>query len=149
MRILWIEDRPEQIKYHVSLLRNSGHDITECNSGGEALKTILASGDSAGGFELIILDIMLPIMLPKGEGALIDASTLPELMGLEIVRQMRAAGVSTPVIGVSAVADDQLRQDITVNFPFVVGILKKPVSIDVLKAVIANVRPSAATTNTV
>ncbi len=81
-KILLIEDDGETAGYVAKGLAEQGHVVDHAGDGREGL--FLASDQS---YDLVILDRMLP-----------------GLDGLGIVRAMRAAGVSTPVLIVSALA---------------------------------------------
>ncbi len=89
MHILLIEDDVEAAKFLVKGLRESGYAVDHAAGGREGLERALA-----GRFDLIVTDRMLPA---------ID--------GLEIIRQLRAAGLATPVLVLSALGtvDDRIR----------------------------------------
>ena len=89
MHILLIEDDVEAAKFLVTGLRESGYCVDHVAGGREGLERALA-----GKFDLLITDRMLPM---------ID--------GLEIIRQLRAAGLGTPVLVLSALGsvDDRIR----------------------------------------
>lgn len=82
MRILVIEDEPAIADFVQRGLAAEGHDVECVHDGVEGEHRALE------GFDLIVLDVMLP-----GRS------------GLEIVRTMRASGASTPVIMLTARGD--------------------------------------------
>jgi len=132
MRILWIEDREDHVKYHLNSLRDAGFQVRLVGSGEEGMGAITeawSSGDTAG------LVVFLDVMLPKGAGDLIDPMTRPELMGEEILHQMKSKGISIPVVVVTAIADGELRRRLAEDYPFVSQVIKKPVrSPELIKA---------------
>ena len=128
LRILWIEDRPEQVKYHIQRLRVDGHDVQTSPSGEDAIESLREASETGTPFDVVLLDIMLP----KGEGVRIGPDTRPELMGEEILRQVAAMGLAVPFVGVSAIADEPLRNRLTRDYHFVDAVLKKPVGMDEL-----------------
>lgn len=81
MRILLIEDDAETAEYIASGLGQSGpHRIEIENNGAKGLERALK-----GGFDLLIVDRMLP-----------------EKNGLQLVSAVRAAGVATPILFLTA-----------------------------------------------
>lgn len=81
-KILLLEDDRETAAYLVRGLGEEGHNVEHVGDGREAL--FLASD---GSYDLIIVDRMVPV-----------------LDGLSVVRALRAAGVATPVLTLSALA---------------------------------------------
>lgn len=81
-KILLVEDDKETASYLARGLTQEGHNVQHVTDGREGL--FLASD---GGFDLIILDRMLPSM-----------------DGLSVLRAIRAAGVTTPTLILSALA---------------------------------------------
>lgn len=82
MRLLVVEDDPRGAGYLVRGLRESGHIVDHAPDGALGLAMAFE-----GIYELLILD-----------------RKLPELDGIGLVRQLRAAGRSVPVLMLSAVA---------------------------------------------
>jgi two-component system phosphate regulon response regulator PhoB len=62
-----------------------GFEVTACGNGRDALKSLQRASDTEDSFALVVLDLMLP-----------------GLGGLELCRQLRKAGDSTPILVVSA-----------------------------------------------
>jgi len=80
MRILIAEDDIDLNKIIVKKLSAEGHAVDGCFSGGEALDYITGTD-----YDVAVLDIMMP-----------------EMDGLEAVRELRAQGNTTPVIFLTA-----------------------------------------------
>ena len=83
MRILLIEDEPKIASFVTEGLRASGMKIDHIDNGLDGLQGVLQAQH-----DLVVLDIMLP-----------------GLDGFEILRQVRATGIATPIIVLSAKAD--------------------------------------------
>lgn len=121
MRILVVEDDREVAEYVGRCLEEEGNAVTVCFDGGAGLRTAQCNT-----FEIIVLDVMLPFM-----------------NGFDVTRRLRADGVATPILlltardatgdivrGLDAGADDYLT---------------KPFSLDVLLARLrARTRPSGS-----
>jgi two-component system OmpR family response regulator len=88
-RILVVEDDPDTRDYVAKGLSQAGYATEAAGSGRDAL--YLATG---GGFDAMVLDRMLP-----------------DIDGLSVLKSMRAAGVSTPVILLTAMSaiDERVR----------------------------------------
>lgn len=82
MKVLITEDDAETLEYLQSGLRELGHVTVSATSGREAL--FLAMSEE---FDVIVLDRMLP-----------------ELDGMAALRSLRAAGIATPVLMLTALA---------------------------------------------
>ncbi len=76
MKILMIEDDPEDAAFVAEGLRSLSHDVDQAGDGREGL--LLATG---GRYDAIVLDRMLP-----------------QFDGVSVVKAMRANGLSTPVL---------------------------------------------------
>ncbi|MBK9137343.1 MAG: response regulator transcription factor [Verrucomicrobia bacterium] len=89
MRILVVEDDNKIASFVVKGLQQSGFAVDRCPDGEEALPQALTVN-----YDAAVVDIMLP-----------------KLDGISLVRQMRARGVKTPVIFLSARAtvDDRVQ----------------------------------------
>ncbi len=89
MHILLIEDDIEAARFLIKGLRESGYTVDHVASGQEGLERALA-----GRFDLIVTDRMLP-----------------HLDGLAIIQHLRGAGLTTPVLVLSALGtvDDRIR----------------------------------------
>ena len=85
MRILIVDDDPEIVDLLTIYLKNEGYEIIKAYDGEEALHLIKTDNT----ISLVILDIMMP-----------------KLEGTEVVRQVRSANMSIPIILVSAKTGD-------------------------------------------
>ena len=82
MRVLLVEDDPLNVVLFVDVLEQAGHEVVVANDGVRGRDLALA-----GGHDLCIFDVHLP-----------------RLRGDEAVRQLRAAGLRTPIIALSSSA---------------------------------------------
>ena len=80
VRALVVEDDLRMATHVAGLLKAEGYEVDACSDGGLGLKRAAETA-----FDLIVLDCMLP-----------------SLDGLEVVRQLRALEVATPILFVSA-----------------------------------------------
>jgi DNA-binding response OmpR family regulator len=87
MRILLIEDAPRLRETLTRGLRKLGFSVDACADGDSGLDTALVHE-----FDVVVLDLMLP-----------------GCNGMEVLRQMRAAAVETPVLILTAMADVEHR----------------------------------------
>lgn len=87
MRVLLVEDDPQAASYLVKGLKEQGVAVDHVADGREGLFRA-----TAGGFDVIVLDRMLP-----------------NLDGLAILKTIRAAGDTTPVLVLSALSDVDAR----------------------------------------
>lgn len=83
MRILYVEDDPATRAHVVRGLREAGHEIAERDNGDAAL--LAASHES---FDLLIVDRMIP-----------------GVDGLQLIKALRAMGVETPALVLSALGE--------------------------------------------
>lgn len=83
MRVLVVEDDPEVAAYLVKGLKEQGHNVDEAADGKDGL--FLANSED---YDVMIIDRMLPA-----------------LDGLTIVKSVRAAGKTTPMLILSALGD--------------------------------------------
>jgi two-component system OmpR family response regulator len=79
-RVLVVDDEPYITDVLAAALRFEGFDIEVAATGAQALSMALP-----GGFDIIVLDVMLP-----------------DLEGIEVCHQLRAAGTTTPVLFLTA-----------------------------------------------
>ncbi len=79
-RILLVEDEPGLVLTLADRLASEGYDVESASDGEEGLAKA-----SSGGYDLIILDVMLP-----------------RLGGFEVCRRLRQAGVDTPILMLTA-----------------------------------------------
>jgi CheY-like chemotaxis protein len=82
LRVLLVEDEPMNVVLFVDVLEEDGHSVVVANDGERGRDLALA-----GGYDLVIFDILLP-----------------RLRGDDAVRQLRAAGVRTPMVALTSSA---------------------------------------------
>ena len=79
--VLVVDDDPTQRRVIQAVLDREGYAVAHAESGGEAIDRMT----SGGGADLILLDLVMPRMT-----------------GMECLAELRAAGVTTPVIVLTA-----------------------------------------------
>ena len=89
MKVLIAEDDSETLDYVTRGLRELGHAVSSATNGADAL--FITTSET---FDAIVLDRMLPRM-----------------DGMEVLRSMRAAGITTPVLMLTALARVEDRVD--------------------------------------
>jgi two-component system repressor protein LuxO len=75
-KILVVEDEEELLKIYGAILNEGGYDVDLVSTGADALKKA-----TEGGYSLLMVDIKLP-----------------DVMGDEIVKELRTKGDETPII---------------------------------------------------
>jgi CheY-like chemotaxis protein len=112
VRILLIEDDDLNVELFENSLESEGHDVVIERDG--------VSGQARGlaeSFDLILLDIHLP-----------------GRTGLEVCRALRAAGVGTPIVALSAsVLQDEIARTSEAGFT---EFLAKPIAPEALRAAV-------------
>jgi CheY-like chemotaxis protein len=83
LRILCVDDDPAPRRLAARVLQAAGHEVDTCEHGAEAW-TLLQHQS----YHLLITD-----------------NQMPELTGLELIRRIRLAGMTIPIVLVSAVID--------------------------------------------
>jgi two-component system sensor histidine kinase/response regulator len=107
-RILVAEDNPVNQKVIVKLLERHGHSVTVAANGRAALQRA-----SDGGFDLILMDCLMP-----------------EVDGYEASRRLRARGIRTPIVALTANALSEDRERcLTAGMN---DFLAKPIEVDLL-----------------
>ena len=79
--VLVVDDDPTQRRLLQAVLERDGHAVVHAASGGEAIDRMMRGG----GADVILLDMIMP-----------------EMSGLECLAELRSAGVTTPVIVLTA-----------------------------------------------
>jgi CheY-like chemotaxis protein len=118
-RVLVADDDPEMRRLVSETLRKDGHDIVEEPDGGRLLVRVAALYQKTGALpvDLIVSDIRMPVCT-----------------GLDILKGMRAAHWGTPVVLMTAFADDEVRRRATelgatlMSKPFVLSDLRRTVN---------------------
>lgn len=117
MRILLVEDDPLNVDLFTAVLEIDGHEVVVEGDGETGKARALAEA-----FDLIILDIQLP-----------------HLHGDAVCRALRAAGLTTPIIGLSAEALlEQVSANRSAGFDLY---LTKPIAPSGLRAAVRRYRP--------
>src|SRR5207247_9464998 len=90
MRILLVEDEPQIADFIARGLYENGYSVDVARDGDEALEW-----PSVANFDVIILDVMLP-----------------EVDGIEVCRTLRAQGLRTPILMLTArdAVEDRVRR---------------------------------------
>ena len=86
VKILWVDDEIELLKPHVLFLRQKGYEVDTCNNGYDAIDMA-----TEGGYDLIILDEMMPGMT-----------------GLETLPKIKEVRPTTPVIMVTKSEEENI-----------------------------------------
>jgi CheY-like chemotaxis protein len=120
LRVLLVEDDPMNVVLFVDVLEQAGHEVVVANDGLRGRDLALA-----GGHDLCIFDVHLP-----------------RLRGDEAVRQLRDAGVRTPIIALSSSAlSAEIERGLAAGFD---AYLTKPIAPGELREVVRRyARPAA------
>ena len=84
-QILLVEDGDDNRKLIELTLRKSGFDVSHAENGEEGVQVALAARDLGEPFDLILMDMQMPVM-----------------DGYEATRQLRAAGFESPIVALTA-----------------------------------------------
>jgi two-component system response regulator MprA len=120
-RVLVADDDPEMLSAVADALARLGCDVTRAESGADLVDRLA----NEGLFDLIVSDISMPWM-----------------DGLKTLRSMRTAGLSTPVIVMTALNDEQIPAQVRALGPNAV-LLRKPFELDDLEAAVAKLVPAS------
>ena len=93
VRILLVEDGPDNRKLFGLTLRKAGFLLTEAENGAEGVDAVLEREATAQAFDLILMDMQMPTM-----------------DGYEATRRLRAAGIDTPIVALTAHAMSEERE---------------------------------------
>ena len=90
--ILLADDDKFFLQVLTRFLGNTGYQVVACRNGQEALERLLAAESSGDPFDLVLMDMNMPVM-----------------DGYESTRQIRASGYQGPIIALtaSAMAEDR------------------------------------------
>ncbi len=117
MRILLVEDDPLNVELFTAVLEDDGHQVAVERDGETGKARALRDA-----FDLLILDIQLP-----------------RLRGDAVCRAVRTAGLTTPIIGLSAEAlPEQISANGAAGFDLY---LTKPIQPAELRAAVRQYRP--------
>ncbi len=114
-RLLIVDDDPNTLASLARAFRLAGHEATVCDNAGRALELVRAEH-----FDLIFSDVVMP-----------------GTDGLEMLEQMRAAGVATPVVMISGQA--HIAMAVRATRLGAADFLEKPLSTDKLLLTLNNV----------
>ncbi len=93
VRILLVEDGPDNRKLFGLTLRKAGFLLTAAEDGAEGVRAVLQREATADAFDLILMDMQMPTM-----------------DGYEATRRLREAGVQTPIVALTAHAMAEERE---------------------------------------
>ena len=93
IRILLAEDNPVNRKLVVRLLEREGHTVVVADNGQTACELALAARDGGDPFDVILMDMQMPVM-----------------DGYDATATLRAAGYSGPIIALTAHAMKEDRE---------------------------------------
>jgi PAS domain S-box-containing protein len=114
LRVLVVDDNALNQLIVGELLRRAGHEVDLADDGEQAVAQAQAQA-----YDLILMDVQMPVM-----------------DGLEATRQLRAAGLDTPIVALTAHA---MAEDRTASLEAGMGDhLTKPVEVDQLARVLAS-----------
>ncbi|MCA8939057.1 MAG: response regulator, partial [Planctomycetes bacterium] len=129
-RILVVEDEPAVREVQVECLTSVGYDVVARDNGRAALELLIDRRES---FDLVLTD-----------------QTMPEIRGTDVVRRMREAGITTPVVLCTGVLSnsvvleaDILGVDACLPKPILLGVLTKTVA-DLIQQAKASPAPKDA-----
>jgi signal transduction histidine kinase/ActR/RegA family two-component response regulator len=91
-RVLVVDDAPDNLKILRALLRRSGAQVETAENGRVACDKVLGAAGERQPFDLVVMDVQMP-----------------EMDGCAAVRSLRAVGVHTPIIALTAHAMEQDR----------------------------------------
>jgi CheY-like chemotaxis protein len=123
MRALVVEDNPVNMLITVALLENWGLQVAQACDGRAALASVAEEAEAGRHFDVVLMDLQMP-----------------GLDGLGATRALRAAGVTTPVVALTAtVPDDARAQAQQAGFA---DVLCKPIDAALMKAALARIQPA-------
>jgi CheY-like chemotaxis protein len=122
-RILVADDDPEMLGAVAEAFERGNYDVVRAENGAELVEQLANHGP----FDLIVADVSMPWM-----------------DGLKALSSMRAAGLATPVIVMTALSEQRLPSQVRALNPAV--LLRKPFGLDELEAAVAQLMsPGSAT----
>jgi CheY-like chemotaxis protein len=114
-RVLLAEDDPAMMGTISHALAVLGYAVVRAENGAELIEQLAEQGP----FDLIVTDVSMPWM-----------------NGLNAIRSMRTAGLATPVIVVTALADQDIPAQVRALSP--ATLLRKPFELHQLEAALAS-----------
>jgi CheY-like chemotaxis protein len=122
-RILVADDDPEMLGAVAEAFERGNYDVVRAGNGAELVEQLANHGP----FDLIVADVLMPWM-----------------DGLKALSSMRAAGLATPVIVMTALGEQQLPSQVRALSPSV--LLRKPFDLDALDSAVAQLMSSGSAT---
>jgi CheY-like chemotaxis protein len=116
MIALVADDDPELLLLVAQKLEQFGADVTCARAGGELLQAL-----SQGQFDVVITDVAMPWMT-----------------GLQVMHSARTAGLTTPIVVMTALRDPKVADAVAALGPHAV-LLRKPFGVEELDAAIRDV----------
>lgn len=117
-RVLVAEDNAVNMLITEALLRDLGVHVAQARDGRAAVDLTLAAQQAGQPFDMVLMDL-----------------EMPELDGMSATRELRALGIRTPVVALTAAAIDPLRN--AAHDAGIDAFLSKPVDADQLQALLA------------
>lgn len=111
-RILIAEDDAEMLEAISAVLARAGAEVVCAHSGGDLIEQLAHEGP----FDLIVTDVSMPWMT-----------------GFQVMHSARTAGLSTPIIVITALIDDKLEEKVAALGQDSV-LLRKPFALKELEA---------------
>jgi len=119
-RVLVVEDDADMRALVAATLRADGYEVDEARDGGHALMSITASRiPGHAGYDLVLSDVRMPVMT-----------------GVELATRLKRMGYETPMLLMSAFADDALHAQ---AWKLGLGMLVKPFDLDELRLAVTTV----------
>jgi signal transduction histidine kinase/ActR/RegA family two-component response regulator len=117
LSVLVAEDNPVNMLITVALLEGWGLQVEQAQNGREALDRALRARDEGTPFDLVLMDLQMPV-----------------LDGLSAAREMRAAGLGAPIVALTATVVD--RDWAEARAAGLDDVLAKPVDCGLLQALL-------------
>jgi DNA-binding response OmpR family regulator len=119
MRVLVADDDPEMLTAVADALTGIGLEVVRAGSGGDLMDQLASEGP----FQLIVSDVSMPWM-----------------DGLKALHSIRTAGLSTPVIVMTALRDPRIQDSLRALGPRAM-LLRKPFELDELHTAVRALLP--------
>ncbi len=123
-RILLVEDEDSVRMVAERALTRAGYTVITARDGEEGLEKVAEAPSGAGGFDMVVSDVVMPTM-----------------DGPAMVREIRKAAPAMPVLFMSGYAEEQLRKEIDIDQ---VQFLPKPFSVQQLSDKVRKILELAA-----
>jgi len=97
-RVLLVDDESHFCFAASLALKKSGLDVTSVSNGKEALEMLVASRDEENGFDMVITDIMMPVM-----------------DGIELIDSMKKQELNIPTLVITGFLDIEYREALQIR----------------------------------